>query len=115
MSLQTSVRLPIDQNSQVVQTLAAGPGALILTATGCTGSGALPAGTIVEIVALTAIHFKFGLVGVTATSSDRILPAGGIAVYAVPWNITDNQICSHIAVLKCAGGVDGLVSVGVMQ
>jgi len=115
MSRETRVSLPIDTDGSSIQALTASTAAVVLTVTGTTGRVALPAGSnIVEIACLTAVHFRFGDSGVNAAATDRLLPAGAVVVYTVPF-LTPNTRATHVAFLKAAGAVDGLVSVGDMQ
>jgi hypothetical protein len=113
MPNQSDARLPIDADANAIMALAPSTAAVVATATGTTGSVALPAGIVVEFATLTAVHFRFGTSsGVTTSSADRLLPAGAVVAYAVP--IIGNVRATHVAFMKCSGATDGLVSIGAL-
>jgi hypothetical protein len=116
MSRQSrSARLPRDTNSAIIQCLSAETDAAVLTAGGASARVAVPAEClVVEIVTLTAVHFRFGDSTVAATAADRLLPAGAVVVYTVP-EIHAQQLCTHVAFLKVSGASDGLCSVAAMR
>jgi hypothetical protein len=114
MGFQTAAQLPSDVNAQAIMVLAPQSDAVVASVTAASSSVAIPTSAIVEIACLTAVHFRFGSSGVTASAADRLLPAGAVVAYSVPGQQTPGQKATHIAFIKSAGAADGLISVGAL-
>ena len=109
----STANMPRDGNAAPIQALGAYPEVALLSVTSASSTQPLPASCLlIEIACLTAVHFRFGPNGVTAATTDRLLPAGAVVVYVIP---DLNPRATHIAMIKANGATDGVCTVGAMR